>query len=260
MFGFFRRRRRAKIKLQPFSGEWISILENNVPYYGMLTPEEREELRGHILVFLHEKNFVSAGGLEITDEVRVTIAAQACILLLGRETEYYPSLRTILVYPDTFFVEQKKRMPDGSVSEGLGANLGESWHRGPVVLSWSSVKRGAYDARDAHNVVFHEFAHQLDGDYGRTDGAPLLPERSMYTAWARVLTTEYEQLLSDLEHHRRHCLDSYAATNPAEFFAVVTETFFENPQKLLRCHPELYEQMKLFYKQDPVKRYEVKRK
>jgi len=97
MFGFFRRRRRAKIKLQPFSGEWISILENNVPYYGMLTPEEREELRGHILVFLHEKNFVSAGGLEITDEVRVTIAAQACILLLGRETEYYPSLRTILV-------------------------------------------------------------------------------------------------------------------------------------------------------------------
>ncbi len=255
MFGFFRRRRRAKIKAQPFPSDWITILETNVPYYGMLKPEEREELHGHILVFLHEKSFMGAGELEITDEIRVTIAAQACILLLGRKTEYYPSLRTILVYPHKFFVEQKRRLPDGSVAEGVGAHLGESWHRGPVVLSWDDVKRGAFDARDGHNVVFHEFAHQLDSEHGRTDGAPLLPERSMYTPWARVLTKEYEKLLDDLEHHRRNCIDSYGATNPAEFFAVITETFFEAPRRLLKCHPELYEQLKLFYKQDPVKRY-----
>ena len=259
MFAFFRRRRRAKIKAQAFPDEWKKIIENNVPYYAMLTSDEQEELQGHILVFLHEKNFMGAGGLEITDEIRVTIAAQACILLLGRETEYYPSLRTILVYPHTFFVEQQKRLPDGSVAEGISANLGESWHHGPVVLSWSDVKRGAFDAKDGHNVVFHEFAHQLDGEHGRTDGAPLLPERSMYTAWARVLTAEYEKLLDDLEHHRRSCINSYAATNPAEFFAVVTETFFEQPKRLLRCHPDLYEQMKLFYRQDPVSRFNKSR-
>jgi Mlc titration factor MtfA (ptsG expression regulator) len=122
---------------------------------------------------------------------------------------------------------------------------------GTLVLSWEDVKRSAADIHDGHNVVLHEFAHQLDAEDGATDGAPRLPKRSMYVAWARVLSQEYEQLLRDLEHHRRDCIDAYGATNPAEFFAVVTECFFEKPAQMKKKHPELYEQLKLFYRQDP---------
>jgi len=253
MFGFKRRRRRRQKKL-PFPEEWTQILERNVPYVRALTPRERTELQGHIQVFLNEKRFEGLVGLEITDEIRVTIAAQACILLLHRETDYYPSLRTILVYPETYLVRTSRPQPDGTVVEGVEARLGESWHRGQVVLSWSDVLRGAADVRDGNNVVFHEFAHQLDSEDGPVDGAPKMPMRSMYIPWARVLTREYKRLLGDLEAHRRTCLRSYAGTNPAEFFAVVTETFFEQPRKLKRCHPELYDQMKAFYRQDPAER------
>jgi Mlc titration factor MtfA (ptsG expression regulator) len=256
MFRFLRKRRRAKIRAREFPPEWRAHIERNVPYYALLDPSEKAEVEGSIQVFLAEKRFEGMEGLEITDEVRVTIAAQAVILLLGRETDCYPDLDTIIVYPRSYVAKVLRRLPDGSTREVLERRLGESWQTGQMVLSWDDVKRGAADIHDGHNVVMHEFAHQLDGESGATRGDPVLEERSMYVAWARVLGESYERLHRELERHRRSCIDSYGATSPAEFFAVVTETFFERPERLERCYPELYEQMRLYYKQDPAARYE----
>jgi MtfA peptidase len=254
MFGL-KRKRRERIRNQPFPETWTEILKRNVAYYNRLSPEDQAELHGHIHVFLHEKEFEGCGGLEMNDEIRVTVAAQACILLLHRETDYYPALRSILVYPHHYFSPAARQLPDGVVAEGVQGRLGESWYRGPVVLSWDEVQRTAHDHYDGHNVVFHEFAHQLDSESGANEGAPLLPHRSMYIAWARVLGNEYQHLISELEHHHKTDLDAYGATNPAEFFAVITEAFFEKPRQLKQRHPRLYDQLALFYQQDPAERF-----
>lgn len=254
MSGWFKERRRTRIRSQPFPEAWETILRNNVPFDALLSPDEKQALREDIQVFLDEKRLEGCGGLEITDEIRVTIAAQACFLLLHREYDGYPSLATILVYPGAYAAPGEHTQPDGTVSDGPQGRLGESWHRGPVVLSWDDVLKGARDIHDGRNVVFHEFAHQLDSQDGPADGAPSLERRSQYIAWARVLGAAYEQLLADLEHHRRTLLDAYGATNPAEFFAVVTECFFEQGPQLKRRHPELYAQLQGFYGQDPAAR------
>jgi len=254
---FFKRRRRPEIRERAFPPAWLAIIEKNVPYYRLLPPEDQEELRGHVQVFLEEKSFEGCGGLELTDEIRVTIAAQACVLLLHRETDDFPDLESILVYPSTYVVQSRHAVGGGVVIEGPEARLGESWLHGEVVLAWDSVLSGAADARDGHNVVFHEFAHQLDQENGGADGAPTLPRRSMYTAWVRVLGADFEQLVKETAHHHASDIDAYGATNPAEFFAVVTELFFERPRQLLHKHPALYEQMRLFYQQDPAARLEA---
>ncbi|MDD5308866.1 MAG: zinc-dependent peptidase [Deltaproteobacteria bacterium] len=253
MFGF-KRRRRERIRKRPFPAEWRTIVERNVPYCRHLTEAERAQMRGLIQVFLAEKRFEGCGGLEITDEIRVTIAAQACLLLLGRDTDDYPGLDTILVYPHAFVVKARHRLPGGAALEGFEGRSGESWARGQVVLSWDEVLHGAADVHDGVNLVFHEFAHQLDDESVHGDGAPALPRRSMYIAWARVLGHEYQQLVEDIEHHRETVLRAYGATNPAEFFAVATEAFFETPVALRARHAELYGQLMAFYKQDPAKR------
>lgn len=235
--------------------KWIDILERNVTAYAALTSEEKERLHQHINVFLHEKRFEGVEGLEITDEIRVTIAANACLLILNRPTRYYPTLSSIIVYPRGYLVRgAQMRRPDGTIIEGDSHRLGESWHRGNVVLSWDDVRHGAADPDDGRNVALHEFAHQLDGEYLGVEGAPLLQDRGMYTAWARVLGGEYEQLVRDVEDQRRTLLGSYAATNPAEFFAVASEIFFERPRQLRERHPALYEQLRLCYAQDPAAR------
>jgi MtfA peptidase len=251
MFAWLRRRRRAAVRRRPIPDEWRALIDRNVPYVGRLTPEDRAELFGHVQVFLAEKHFEGCGGLELTDEVRVTIAAQACVLLLHRETDDYPNLTSILVYPTTYVVREGRRTAEGLVAEGPQARLGESWSRDVVVLAWDSVLSGAADIHDGHNVVLHEFAHQLDQEGGGGDGAPALPRRSMYVAWARVLGHDFDQLVRDVAHHHRTLIDRYGATNPAEFFAVVTETFFEKPRELRARHPELYALLKDFYRQDP---------
>ncbi len=253
MFGF-KKRRRIKWSSQPFPPEWLAFVERNVPYYRYLTSDERAELRGHIQVFLHEKRFEGCEGLAITDEIRVTIAAQACILLLHRKTDYFPLMKTIFVYPRAYFASASRRLPGGLVQENVQTRLGESWQRGPIVLAWDNVLKSARDPDDGHNVVFHEFAHELDSEFGRMDGAPQLPSNTMYTAWARVLSHEYRRLLDALETGQQHLINAYGATNPAEFFAVVTELFFEKPMALKSRHPELYEQFRLFYQQDPAAR------
>jgi Mlc titration factor MtfA (ptsG expression regulator) len=247
---FSKERRRQRIASRPFPESWTRILES-LGHYVALAPSERAELRGLVQVFVHEKNFEGCGGLELTDEVRITIAAQACMLLLGRVTDLYPTLRTILVYPYSYVAPASERRDGGIVAEGESARLGESWSHGIVVLSWDTVKRDASDVHDGHNVVFHELAHQLDNESGAAEGAPELPRRSMYVAWARVLGREYESLVEAVAAHRPTVLDGYGATNPAEFFAVATECFFERPVALARRHRELYEQLAGFYGRDP---------
>lgn len=251
MFRWFQRRRRERLKSEPFPAAWRFVIERNVLYYRALTDEDRAELEGLVQVFLAEKSFEGAGGLAITDEIRLTIAAQACILLLHRDTDLYPRLKSIIVYPSAYVARVTRRVPGGMVVEGPEVRLGESWNMGAVVLSWDDVVHGASDYHDGRNVVLHEFAHQLDTEAGPADGAPGLPQRSMYLAWARVLGGEYRALIDRIERHRPTFLNRYGATNPAEFFAVVTEFFFEKPVELRAGFPELYEQLVLFYKQDP---------
>lgn len=250
MFGI-KHIRRQHLASQPFPEKWEEILQKDVAYFHRLTPKDQGELRRHIQIFLDEKTFEGCGGQVITDTIRVVIAAQACILLLHRQTDYYPSLRSILVYPHPYLAPVTQQLGDGIVSVQNQGRLGESWQWGPVALSWDEVSRTAHDHNDPHNVVFHEFAHQLDSESGRANGSPRLAHRSMYLAWARVLGAEYQQLINDIEHHHKTDIDPYGATNPAEFFAVVSEAFFEKPQQLRHKHPLLYEQLAAFYEQDP---------
>jgi hypothetical protein len=236
---------------QPVPDDWLQIIEQNVHFYHYLPPEKQRELLGLVQLFLAEKRFEGCGGLEITDEIRLTIAAQACILLLNLDVDFYPKLRSILVYPYAFVAPAVSRHPEGTVSEGPQPRLGESWSQGNVVLSWEDVLRGTTNFGDGRNVVIHEFAHQLDSESGACNGAPLMPRSSMYKDWSRVLGREYEALVESVEQGRATVIDKYAATSPAEFFAVVTEFFFENPLELESFHQELYEQLKTYYGQDP---------
>jgi MtfA peptidase len=253
MLGFLRERRRRRLRASPIPARWREIIERNFALYAHLSEADRAELCGHVQVFLAEKSFEGCGGLELSDEIRVTVAAQACLLLLHREAHYYPGLRSILVYPHAYVAPTTEIAPGGIVVEGSSARLGESWVRGVVVLSWDDVISGARERASGHNVVLHEFAHQLDQEDGRADGAPILEHRGLYTAWARVLSTEFDQLRRDAARGRRNDIDPYGATNAAEFFAVLTEEFFEHPATLKRRHPELYAELETFYKQDPLR-------
>ena len=252
MFGF-KKRRREKIRNRPFPPAWIETIGKNVPIYRRLPEPDKKELQGHILIFLAEKNFEGCGGLELTDEIRVTIAAQACILLLHRKTDYYPGLYSILVYPGAFIAKGYVELAPGFHTEMRQVHLGESWKHGSLILSWDDVLANGSDIHDGHNVVLHEFAHQLDSEDGRTDGAPPLPHRSMYVAWARILGEDFLRLRREAEEGLPTVLDQYGATNPAEFFAVATECFFEKPLQLQNNHPELYESLKLYFRQDPAR-------
>jgi Mlc titration factor MtfA (ptsG expression regulator) len=244
--------RRKRLMARPFPSGWEAIIERNVPLYARLPAGLKQQLHGHIQVLLAEKHFEGCGGLIMTDEVKVTIAAQAGILLLNRKPRYYPGLDSILVYPSTFLSDTIQYMGDHAYIEEQAAHLGESWRRGVLVLAWDSVKRGGMDVSDGQNVVFHEFAHQLDQEDGVADGAPILEGGSQYAAWSRILGQEYERLKAKVRSGLKTVMDEYGATNPAEFFAVATEAFFEKPHALQRRHPELYEVLKGYYKLDPV--------
>ncbi len=257
MFGRLRKWRRQRLEKLPFPAEWLGILQERVPYYRLLSPEEQVELRKLIRVFLAEKMFEGCGGLEMTDEIRVTIAAQACILLLNREHDYYAGLRSILVYPSSYSAPAEFVDPVGIVHEGAEGRLGEAWLRGAVILSWDDVRRGSADSEDGHNVTLHEFAHQLDQEDGSFDGAPVLEKVSHYRSWAHVLLKEYKALREAANLGQETLIDQYGATNPAEFFAVITEAFFERPKALKEKHPELYEELRKFFRQDPLARLET---
>jgi len=251
MYGL-KTRRRNRLRSQPLPESWLTVLQHNVPYYKRLSLPERTKLSQDIQVFIAEKNFEGCGGLKMTDEIKVTIAAYACILLLHLpQHDYYPRLQSILVYPDAYAVPVVRSGPGNTILEGQEMRAGESWRTGAVVISWNHVLRRPGEVGNARNVVLHEFAHQLDQQKGFADGAPALPKTSMYRAWARILSREYRALSEAADTGQPTFLDKYGATDPAEFFAVATEHFFEQPQQFKERHAELYEELKSYYQQDP---------
>jgi Mlc titration factor MtfA (ptsG expression regulator) len=240
-----KQRRRRQLYKSDFPQEWIDILTTGFALYSFLPIELRRQLHGHINIFLYEKNFVGYQGIEINDTIRVVIAAQACVLLLNRKTNYYPHLTNILIYPNVF-----NHQTDNGEPQPHG-RLGESWHRGPIVLSWIHSKQGGANTKDGQNVVMHEFAHQLDQENGPSDGLPILQHNNI-KQWSTVLGKEFKTLKVKLKLRRKSLLDKYGATNPAEFFAVITEHFIEQPKMFLKKHPELYGELKKYYQVDPI--------
>jgi Mlc titration factor MtfA (ptsG expression regulator) len=253
IFGLLKQRRRRRLSAQPFPQDWLRTIERNVLFFCRLSPNDQAELLHHIQVFLAEKRFEGCGGLELTDEIRVTIAAQACLLLLRRKTDYFPRLLTILVYPSTYIVEESRPVEGVMWEEGEMFRLGETGGRmGTLVLAWDAAKHGAADPSDGKNLVLHEFAHQLDYENYAADGTPALASRQQQLSWREVMRTEFASLRAADETGIPTLLDTYGATNPAEFFAVSTEAFFERPCALSAHHPRLYAELQQYFQQDPV--------
>ena len=246
-------RRRRKLRTRPFPAAWRRIIDQQVPLARRLPPRLRRQLEAQVQVFLAEKSFIGCDQQEIDDEVRVTIAAQACLLALERPHAPFPRLRTILVYPSAFAVQRLRPEPSGVLQETRSVLSGESWAQDRVVLSWEDVVRGAAIPDDGTNVVIHEFAHQLDQEKGYANGAPWLGRRDRYPRWSHVLGTEYARLQQQLAMGDPTLIDAYGASNPAEFFAVVSELFFERPHDMALAHPALYAELALLYRVDPGK-------
>jgi len=238
-----RRNQRRRALAAAFPASWLAIIRQNIPPYSKLSPEMQQQVQDYTQEFLYDKNFEGCGGLVLDDEIRVTIAAQASLLLLNRKVRCYPRLYSVLVYPSAYVAK--------SETDEKSVRLGESWRTGAVVLAWDSAQHGAANFADGRNLVIHEFAHQLDQEDGSGDGAPILAGRSSYTAWARVLSREYERLRKRVDKGKKSVIDAYGASHPAEFFAVASEAFFEKPQQLRSKHPELYAELQKFYRVDP---------
>jgi len=253
VFGFLKQRRRRRLRARPFPKKWLALIQRHVVFFPKLSAMDRAELLGHVQVLLAEKRFEGCGGLALTDEVRVTIAAQACLLLLHRKTDYFPGLLTILVYPSTYMVDEKRQVAEHVWEEGSTTRLGETGRRmGSLVLAWGAVKHGAADPSDGKNVVLHEFAHQLDYENHAADGVPELATREQQLAWSEVMRIEFASLRAADESGIPTLLDTYGATDPVEFFAVSVEAFFERPRALRAHHPKLYAELQKYFQQDPI--------
>jgi len=254
MWHWFRDDRRKKILAAPFPSEWERHIQNNIQYYQHLNNEEKKRLQDLIQIFIAEKYWLGCNSLELTDEIRVIIAAHACLMILALPNDYYRNVKSIYVYPTTIL------SPESSIgffevrtTPVLGPMpiLGEAHHRGPVILVWDVVKRETRDPEHGHNVVYHEFAHKLDMLDGSADGTPPLTTREEYQRWIDECSKVYLELCDKVKQGQPTFFDSYAATNEAEFFAVVTEYFFSKPENMKRYHPKLYQVLQGFYRQDP---------
>jgi Mlc titration factor MtfA (ptsG expression regulator) len=257
MFGWFSNRRRKKLTCAPFPSLWDDIICRNVGHYCFLEDAERAHLRALIQVFIAEKYWEGAGGLELTDEIRVTISAQACLLLLGLPHNYYKNVTSIIVYPSTIVMPQQTAgsfensiVPVGPAQPVIGV----AFRRGPVIIIWDAALRGGRHPKSGHNVIYHEFAHKLDMLDGMADGTPPLKDRSEFRDWVETCSREYLRLKGRTEKGKRSFLDAYAATNEAEFFAVATEHFFDQPKLMLKHAPDLYRVLKSYYCQNPCER------
>lgn len=241
--------RRGRVRATPFPEEWRSILTSNVPHYRNLDVADRGELEQQVLVFLDEKQFEGCGGLELTDEMRVTIAGHACLLSLARDLDFYPQVKVILVYPDAYVARHAAFTSPDPHHEDRRPRLGESWAHGVVVISWRGVRETS--GRDARNLVMHEFAHQLDHEDGRIDGIPLIDGSGSYRTWARLIADEFDRHVATIERGEDTVLDPYGMENRGEFFAVAVETFFERPRELQAERPELYALLSEYFGQNP---------
>lgn len=258
--------RRARLRRRAFPAEWRAILRRRVPLVAQLPADLQLQLKGHMQVLLAEKRFVGCAGLEVSDEMRVVIAAQAGLLLLNRRTDYFARLREILVYPGRYAAPARTADGSGLVHERRETRSGESWTHGQIVLSWDDVLDGAAAPDDGRNLVIHEFAHQLDQEKGHANGAPWLGGEARRRRWSQVLGAAYAQLQSQARARAGAAadaqaaagesgpplIDDYAASDPAEFFAVVSEVFFERPQQLAAEYPALYGEFRGYYRVDPL--------
>lgn len=253
IFSWLRERRRRKVLAQPFPAEWLGYLEKNVAHYPHLSPDEQARLRDALRIFIAEKNWEGCNGLAVTEEMKVTIAAQACLMTLGLEGEPFRNLLSVLIYPAGYAVPEERWHQGWSIM-GESARLGESWYRGPVILSWEEIQDDARHPGYGNNLIWHEFAHQIDMLDRSTNGTPPLRTEQERRQWHDVMTAEFEQLRRDAASGRATLLDSYGAENEAEFFAVATECFFDCPVELREEHPRLYELLAGYYCQDPASR------
>jgi Mlc titration factor MtfA (ptsG expression regulator) len=225
--------------------EWIPMLEAKVPFYAGLEGETRERFHRRLKVFVWEKYWIEAGGMEITDEVRVVIAAAAVRLALHLKQSVYNRLTEIVVYPSHY------KHPDKGLDDSHEAVVfGEAHAWGTVVLSWDAVVGGLANPEDGHDTATHEFAHVLDRNTGHFDGTPVLRAFGDYKPWASVLTVHFDRLRAGRKKQRR-MMRNYGATNEAEFFAVATESFFERPERMFENAPDLYALLKRYYGFDP---------
>ncbi|RYZ09794.1 MAG: zinc-dependent peptidase [Myxococcales bacterium] len=256
MFDWWRRLSRAEVLAQPFPAEFREHLRRRIPCAQLLTDAELDKLEALVRVFNSEKSFEGGGGLVVTEEMRVAVAARACLLVLWRvelDEPLYADLDAVIIYPSAYRARQRRQ--EGYVTiEDEQARLGESWTRGVVVLAWDSVQSGVANGADGHDVVIHEFAHQLDAADGAMDGTPALDGLERYSVWSKVASAEYEALVEAVDRHRSTGIDAYGATNAPEFFAVVVEQFFEKPLELERRHGKLYAELALFFRFDPADR------
>lgn len=241
MFGFLRRRRRNRLMERPTPPEWEGYLREHVAFFADLDDGERARFMDMLKAFVWEKHFFGAGGLEITDEIRVVIGAAAVRLVFHLDLSFYDRLTEIVVYPHHY------RHPDRT-----GVVFGEAHDWGTVVLSWPAVQAGLSNPEDAHDTATHEFAHVLDRADGSFDGTPELHRWRDFKPWVRVMTRHFLRLQRQVGR-RRTLLRAYGAQNEAEFFAVATETFFEKPEQMKRESPDLYAELKRFYRWDPAK-------
>ena len=257
MFQWFANRRRKKLTAVPFPPEWEEIVQHNVAHYCMLEDAERAHLRALIQVFIAEKDWEGCGGFTLTDEIRVTISAQACVLLLNLPHNYYSNVKSIIVYPSTVVPPPRKPgffETSFAPVEEVHPIIGQAFQQGPVIIIWDAALHGGRHPELGYNVVYHEFAHKLDMLDGAADGTPPLRNRAEYRDWVWTCSREYLQLRQDAEQGRKSFLNDYGATNEAEFFAVTTEQFFDQPHLMIKHAPDLYRVLKEYYRQDPAKR------
>jgi MtfA peptidase len=237
---FTRKRRRGQLLASPLPAEAEAVVRAKVPLYRRLPDDRRPRLQGAMQVLLAEKHWEGCDGLQVTEEMRLMVAAQAALLQLRPEADHFPGLDTVLLYPETFVVAHPTQDEHGFVTEGEDELAGESWQRGVVILSWHDVLTDTRKVGDGYNVVLHEFAHQLDDEYGGgADGAPRLP-RALASRWATAFAGAYERHQKRLARRREVLFDADAAQDPAEFFATAVELFFELPRDLKQEYAEVY--------------------
>lgn len=244
-----RRRKREQLLATPLTREQRQVLERLVPITRRVPEPLRPSLEGKINLFLDQITFHGNGSIEVDEAMRLSIAAQACLLVVNSPV-WFDTLRTVLVYPSGF--QTGRGTHDGFlVHEHDAGTAGESWHRGPVVLSWDHALRGGLDPDDGYNVVIHEFAHQLDSLTGHTNGIPILRKGQRYEGWEKAMLDAYNGHVERLESGSRTLIDPYGATNHQEFFAEATVAFFEKPRDMRHEEPALYAQLAALYALDP---------
>ncbi len=244
-----KKRAEKEILAQGLTDHERAIVAEQVPFVHRLPTELHAKLEGKINLFLNQVDFYGCDGLEVTEEMELSIATQAALLVVNSDA-WYTHLTSVLIYPGAF--KSKRQEYDGYVvTERETVRLGESWTRGPVILSWQHTERGAQDDKDGYNVAFHEFAHQIDDLSGHTDGAPVLNDTQSFTKWAQVITQAYDRHVKRVQQGEKTVLDAYGAEAHAEFFAVAVEVFFEKPRALKQDEPEVYQQLADLFRLDP---------